>query len=230
MRLAAIDTSTALGSVALFDGDTLVGEDERRVSNAHGETLMVMVTALFDRVGWRPGDVERWAVGVGPGSFTGVRIAVATAKGIALATGATLIGVTSLDAVAFGLSGEIVASVVGAGKGELFVQARRDAELVLPPCHLALAEVAPRLATLAGAGHLVVAGEPARELDWSDMGDRVTLALELPHDLPRAASVARIALARIARSELPADAETLEPAYVRPPDITTPKTIGGRAP
>jgi tRNA threonylcarbamoyladenosine biosynthesis protein TsaB len=230
MRLAAIDTSTALGSVALFDGDALVGEDERRVSNAHGETLMVMVTALFDRVGWRPGDVERWAVGVGPGSFTGVRIAVATAKGIALATGAALLGVTSLDAVAFGLSGETVASVVGAGKGELFVQARRDGELVLPPCHLVLAEVVPRLAALAGAGRLVVAGEPARELDWSSMGDRVTLALEPPHDLPRASSVGRSALARISRSELPEDAEALEPSYVRPPDITTPKATGGRAP
>src|SRR5438445_8522422 len=135
-RLAAIDTSTALGSIALYDRGELVAEETQRVSNAHGESLLPMVDALFTRVGWRARDVVRWAVGVGPGSFTGVRIGVATVKGIVLSTRAEAVGVTSLDALAEGIAlpdDEALASVLFAMKGELFVQARVAGELVLPP-------------------------------------------------------------------------------------------------
>jgi tRNA threonylcarbamoyladenosine biosynthesis protein TsaB len=222
MRLAAIDTSTALGSVALFEDGELVAEQSQRVSNAHGESLLPMVAALFERVGWQPAQVQRWGVGIGPGSFTGVRIAVATAKGIALATGAELVGVTSLDALAEGVDdrgGTVVASVLEAGKGEVFVQARREGQVVLGPSHVVLAEVGATLARIAGAeGPVVVAGEAASELDLSALGVRVILAVAAPHDLPRASIIGRIAHART-----PDDADALEPLYVRPPDITMPK-------
>lgn len=225
VRLAAIDTSTALGSVALFEDGVLVAEESHRVSNAHGESLLPMVSALFARMGWTARDVPRWGVGVGPGSFTGIRIAVATAKGIALATGAELVGVTSLDALAAGLAGPVVASLVGAGKGELFVQARRGDVLVLEPIHLRTGDVAARLAEVAGPDRLVVAGEAAAEVDWSALGDRATLVARPPHNLPHASSVGRLALGRAA-----GDADALEPVYVRPPDITMPAVRGGGAP
>jgi tRNA threonylcarbamoyladenosine biosynthesis protein TsaB len=223
MRLAAIDTSTALGSIALFDGGVLVAEDARRVSNAHGESLLPMVDAVFARAGWAPRDVARWAVGVGPGSFTGIRIGVATVKGIAIVTGAEVVGVTSLDAVAFGLKGEIVASLVGAGKGEIFVQARAGDRLVLEPAHIRVADVALRLAEAAGGAQVVVAGEAASEVDWSVL-PRVAVVASPPHDLPHASSVGRIAMGRVA-----GDADAAEPVYVRPPEITMPKPRGGAA-
>lgn len=225
MRLAAIDTSTALGSIALFEHGVLVAEESRRVSNAHGESLMPMVSALFDRVGWRPADVARWGVGVGPGSFTGVRIAVATAKGIALATGAELVGVTSLDAIAEGLgtAGDVVVSTVPAGKGELYVQARRRATLLLAPTHLKIDAVAVAVARSgSGSGSVVVVGEPAAAVDWSILGPGVVLRLDPPHDLPHAAAVGRIAATRAAE-----DADALEPFYVRPPEITMPRPRPG---
>ncbi len=226
MRLAAIDTSTALGSIALFEDDVLVAEDSRRVSNAHGESLMPMVSALFDRVGWRAGDVTRWAVGIGPGSFTGTRIAVATAKGIALATGAELVGVTSLDAIAHGLggAGELVVSTVSAGKGELYVQARRGADVVLAPTHLPFARVVVAVAE-SGSGSVVVVGEAATAVDWSALGPGVVFHAEPPHDLPHASAVGRMAAARAAE-----DADALEPFYVRPPEITMPKARGPSTP
>jgi tRNA threonylcarbamoyladenosine biosynthesis protein TsaB len=226
MRLAAIDTSTALGSIALFEDGVLLAEEGRRVSNAHGESLLPMVSDLFERVGWTARDVRRWAVGVGPGSFTGLRIAVATAKGIALATGAELAGVTSLEALAFGLEGELVVSLLGAGKGELFVQAWHGStagESVLAPSHLRTGDVAARLAALASAGErLRVAGEASAEVDWSALGGRVERFAGAPHDLPHASTVGRIALDRP-----PEDADALEPVYVRPPDVTMPAARGG---
>jgi tRNA threonylcarbamoyladenosine biosynthesis protein TsaB len=232
-RLAAVETSTALGSVALFEDGRLVAEDSRRVSNAHGESLLPMVSALFDSAGWSASDVDRWAVGLGPGSFTGCRIGLATVKGIALATGASIVGVTSLDALAFGLEGDgLVVSVVAGGKGELYLQATRGGRVVLAPSHLRIGEVAARVAALDAAGRVVVAGEAAVEVDWSSLGARVALSVASPHDVPRAALVGRIALERDGSpglaTDTPEHADALEPVYVRPPDITMPR--GAKAP
>jgi tRNA threonylcarbamoyladenosine biosynthesis protein TsaB len=222
MRLAAIDSSTALGSVALFEDGRLVAEDCLRVSNAHGESLLPMVSALFARVGWDPGDVGRWGVGIGPGSFTGIRVSVATAKGIAIATGAELVGVTSLDAVTYGLAGnDLVVGLVPAGKGEIFVQATRGASIVIGPAHMRAEEIAARIAALEPRGVVVAAGVAAAEVDWSALGARVSLSVEPPHDVPRASSVGRIAM-----TGSPDDLATLEPFYVKPPEITGPMARG----
>ncbi len=219
MRVAAIDTSTSLGSVALVEDGRLVAEDSRRVSNAHGESLLPMVSAIFDRLGWTPTDVARWGVGIGPGSFTGCRIAVATVKGIVMATGAEIVGVTSLDALAIGLEGsDLVVSLVPGGKGELFVQATRGGRVVLAPCHVRIEQVGARVAALEPGAHVVVAGEVATDVDWSVLDGRASLVVDSPHDLPRASAVARIALERPVE-----DADALEPLYVRPPEITVPK-------
>jgi tRNA threonylcarbamoyladenosine biosynthesis protein TsaB len=219
VRVAAIDTSTALGSVALLDDGRVVAEDARRVSNAHGESLLPMVSALFERVGWTPASVTRWGVGVGPGSFTGCRIGVATVKGIAMATGAAIVGVTSLEALAFGLDGDhLVVSVVPGGKGELYVQASRGDRVVLAATHVRIGDIPSRIAALEPEGRVVVAGEAAATVDWSPLGDRVSLRVDAPHDAPRAAVVGRIALSRA-----PEDADALEPLYVRPPEITVSK-------
>ena len=211
-RLAAVDTSTELGSVALLEDGVLVAEDAHRVSNAHGESLLPMVSALFERVGWKPADVARWALGVGPGSFTGVRVAVATVTGIALATGAEVVGVTSLDALAEGLEGEVVASVLPAGKGEVYLQVRRGGVLVLAPAHVPMAEAHARLLAAAAGSSLVVAGAIAAEIFAHAPAPALalTLALSSPHDLPRALSVALVALRR------PPATQPLEPVYVRP--------------
>ncbi len=189
---------------------------------------MPVMHSLFESVGWVPSDIHRWAVGVGPGSFTGVRIGVATAKGIVLATGAELLGVTSLDAVAHGLpEDDLVVSLVAAGKGELFAQARRAGSVVVAPRHLRLSDIAAFVASLAGAGRVIVAGEASGDVDWSSLEGRAVLRSEAPHDLPRASSVGQIALASppVDRERARENADALEPVYVRPPEITMPKRV-----
>jgi tRNA threonylcarbamoyladenosine biosynthesis protein TsaB len=219
-RVAAIDTSTSLGSIALFEDGTLVAEDSQRVSNAHGESLLPMVDALFARVGWRPGDVRRWGVGIGPGSFTGVRIAVATAKGIAIATGAELVAVTALDAVAHGIDvsdGDAIASVLGAMKGELFLQVRVGGALAIFPENLPIAKVAARLAGVA-CDRMILAGEEGVTIDGAVLPFPLVRYAALPHDVPRAVSVGLLAIVRA-----PDDGDAVEPLYVRAPDITRPR-------
>jgi len=233
-RLAAVDTSTSLGSIALFERGELVAEDAQRVSNAHGESLMPMVDALFARVGWKPHDVARWAVGIGPGSFTGVRIGVATVKGIALVTGAEVVGVTSLDALEVGVlagagPGVVVASLLSAMRGELFVQATCDGARLLDPSNWKIAEAPERLRQLvtpAGGGAprtLLLVGEGATLLDRASLPQGTVLRVEAPHDAPRASSLGQLALARPAD-----DAAALEPLYVRPPEITAPRVTPAR--
>jgi tRNA threonylcarbamoyladenosine biosynthesis protein TsaB len=226
VKLAAIDTSTALGTVALFDGAELVAEDSQSVSNAHGESLLPMVDRLFSRVGWSPKDIGRWAVGIGPGSFTGVRIGVGTVKGIALATGAEVVGVTSLDAVAFGVADEVavavgvanevaVGSVLFAMKGEVFVQVKRAGDVLLAPANVRIEDAMALLLAL-GLENLVLAGSGALLLPVPVPVPRIYA--DPPNDVPRAASIGKIAMSR-ARDDL----ATLEPLYVRPPEITSPR-------
>ena len=218
MKLCAIDTSTALGSVALYEDERLVAEDARRVSNAHGESLLPMVDAIFAQAGWKPAEVARWCVGVGPGSFTGVRIGVATVKGIVLGTGAEIVGVGSLEALA-ALAGDdtkTIVSAIDAIRGELYLQAggaSRSEPVCLAPGAIEawLDEVAP------ASRELVLVGEAAVKIP--PLASRtVTLLTEGDHALPHARGVALVGRGRAAAS-----VDLLEPVYVRAPEITTPR-------
>lgn len=229
MKLVAVDTSTELGSVVLVDDGRIVALREARVSNAHGESVMVLIDAACKEAGFRPRDVEVWACGVGPGSFTGVRVTVSTVKGIALATGAKVVGVTSLDAVSHGaLFGAKVPEserrstvIVGTGvtmKGEIFVQAIVDGQLVREPVACKLQAMPDWLLAVGGpAGTFVACGEAARLVDWT--GFQVTLLTEPPFDAPRAHVIAEIAAGRT-----PISADLLLPVYARLPEISTPRT------
>jgi tRNA threonylcarbamoyladenosine biosynthesis protein TsaB len=97
MIVLGIETSTHSGSVAIIDGDTILGEIFLNVGPSHSEKLLPMVDWLLREAGMKRNDIEGVAVSSGPGSFTSLRVGISTAKGMAFSLGIPIVGVSSLE-------------------------------------------------------------------------------------------------------------------------------------
>lgn len=127
MRVLAVDTSTMAGGVALLDGERVIGESLLDVRTTHSERLMVAIDRVLADAGWSATEIDGFAVAVGPGSFTGLRIGLATVKGLALAVGRPIAAVPTLDAMAAALPwcARPVCPVLDARKGEVYASLYR---------------------------------------------------------------------------------------------------------
>ena len=214
--LLALDTSTRTASVALLDGPR-VSERTAEVTT-HDDTLLGMIDEVVRAAGARRADLTAIAVGAGPGSYTGLRIGMATAKGLCFGLGRPLVLVSSLAAVAHAAGGDC-AVVLDAGKGQAFFGLFRagvavSPEIVLAPAGLA-AELAARLPGAgfgagagAGAGAtLRLAGDGARRFP-----EAAALGQLVHGERPHARDVGALAALRLARGESDPLA-TAEPRY-----------------
>jgi tRNA threonylcarbamoyladenosine biosynthesis protein TsaB len=137
MRILALDTATAATATALVDtvnGRELEAHDDPPAGSrpSHASVLLTLVEAVLERSGDGWPAIDRIAVGLGPGTFTGLRIGVATAQGLARARGTPLVGVSTLQSLALGASsaaepGQTVLAVIDARRGEAFAAAYRAA-------------------------------------------------------------------------------------------------------
>lgn len=121
--ILGIETSTPLGGVALVDDSGIIGERMMDMHGSHGPRLMESVERLLSGAGLSSEDIAGIGVSVGPGSFTGLRVGVATAQGLARSTGVPLFPVPTMEAVAWGVprpDGAAIAVVMEARKGELY--------------------------------------------------------------------------------------------------------------
>ena len=161
MLILAFDTATDRATSALVDDGEVLGE---RVSRA--STLLADLDALLRQAGAHPRDVGGLALGVGPGSFTGIRIGLAAARGLALALGVPAAGVSTLDALAAGAPG--ATPVIDAKRREVFVPGPRAAapgELALPAGAVCVGDGAVRYRdVLEEAGASVPPDEDERHL------------------------------------------------------------------
>jgi tRNA threonylcarbamoyladenosine biosynthesis protein TsaB len=100
VRVLAIETATPASSVALADGRQIVASASRVDRKSHSAFLVPAIDFCFDQVGWRPDDIDAIVVDVGPGLYTGIRVGIASAQGLAAAIGVPVFPATSLDAIA----------------------------------------------------------------------------------------------------------------------------------
>lgn len=229
MRVLAVDTSTYVGSVAVVADGAVLSEISAFVRAKHGEVLLPHVDRALELAGIAGKDLDLLAVGIGPGSFTGTRIGVATMKGLALGLELPLVGVSSLRVLARGLSaGDAIAvALVDAHKGELFAAAYRlEAGAVrdelVAPCHAAPDDAVRIVRDAIGEATPLVCGDGLRkhaEVARAHLGSFI----EAPpaYDTPRACLLALEATEHFARVGA-SDLATLEPLYVRPSDAKLP--------
>lgn len=201
--ILAFDTSAAHCAAAVLSGDRIVAARHEDMARGQAERLMPMLEECLAAAaaGWA--DLTAIAVGTGPGNFTGVRLSVAAARGLALALGIPAHGVTLFEALAFEQPRPCLVAL-DARLGRLYFQAFRPAPD--PPGQAA------SLAELADFAGLPVAG---------DMAAAVSAMTGAPVLLPRMAPVE--AMARLALARGPAPAARPAPLYLRPADAAPPR-------
>lgn len=220
MITLALDTATRDTAVALLDGDRLLAE-ACEPARSHSKTLLPMIERLLGQAGLEGEQLEGLAVGIGPGSFTGVRIGLTVAKALAHANGLRLVGVSTLRALAENGRGlaEVICPAVDALKDEVYSARYRlagddEAELDPPDARdpRAWAE------SLAATGQrLVILGSGFaryRQVFEDALGPDLLLPDEEGLNRLSAASLGRLARQQLERGPH-ADPATLEPTYCR---------------
>jgi len=230
--ILAFDTSTPCARVAALSPEGDGRAMAEKVAARHSSNLLRLCDEVLRATGVTVSDLAAIACGAGPGSFTGLRVGLAVAKGLALADRIPLVLVSSLDALAADLAdsgGErLVLPCIDAGKGQVYgrlYRATGGATVPISTDEIALLpEDLCRLVQAQAAGAVLVTGGNGadRYLDVfrSLLGPEAVRAQIAG---PSALAVGRLALARLARGEHD-DLETSVPRYGRPPDITKPKS------
>ena len=219
MLILAFETSAKAASVALFQDGKLLGESYQNTGLTHSQTLMVMAEDLLKQCGYDAKAVTHVAVAAGPGSFTGVRIGVAAAKGLAWGLQVPCHGVSTLESMALGLGAYqgTVCPVMDARRSQvynaLFTAENGSLTRLAEDRAIALSELAQELKAAPKPIFLVGDGS---ELTYRTLKDTVP-GLVMPMESrmhQRAVGVGLAALEAIRAGE-PGDAEGLQPNYLR---------------
>jgi len=226
MITLGLETATSACAAALWSAaeGRVLAVRAQPMARGLAERLVPLVQELMAEAGLGFADVDRFAACVGPGTFTGLRIGLAAARGFALAAGRPLVGITSFLAVAHGVpaarpaAGPLLACIESR-REELFIQpfdaGRRP---LAPPREILPAALAAHLRATLPSGPLLLAGDAAARAAAA-LGDRPDLDIHPCTGAAEAVAVARLA-AGLDPAELPQ--WPADPYYLRPPDVTLP--------
>lgn len=215
MKLLAIDTSATALSAAIADDKGLLGEFALNTGKNHSLGLLPLLDSLLHNAGLALGDMDAFAVTVGPGSFTGLRIGLATAKAWGDATGKPLIAISSLDALAraAGQAG-YVCPMLDARRDQVYTALYLAGERLWPDLALSPTELAERLAQLDGPVYCLGDGLAPYEGELRErLGERL-LCSPPERRLVMAPAAAMLAREKYQRGEFTPNQELL-PVYLR---------------
>ena len=219
MLILAFETSAKAAGVALHDGVKLLAENYQNTGLTHSQTLMVMAEDLLKQCSLSVGDVTHVAVAAGPGSFTGVRLGVAAAKGFAWGGELPCYGVSTLEAMAknLGVYDGVVCACMDARRNQvynaLFRAERGCLQRITEDRAIALADLKEELKEMSDPIYLV--GDGAHLTYHTLSAEISALVLPAEHRIhQRGAGVALAALDMIRAGDV-GDAATLQPNYLR---------------
>lgn len=221
-KILAIETATSIGGVALFEGGRLLAEYRSRMPMTHAERVMVLVDRVLRDAAVRPVEIGALVLSIGPGSFTGLRVGINTAKGFAAGEDLRVAAVSTLETLGGNIPspGALVCAMLDAKKGEVYTALFRIGENGLPeritddgvlPADLAVGDISGRCSE-----SVIFLGDGAEKYRHNiqvKLGER---ALFVPEELghPSPAVLGRLGWIRLQQGALE-DIHTLEPVYLR---------------
>jgi tRNA threonylcarbamoyladenosine biosynthesis protein TsaB len=220
MIVAGLDTASpsTVAGVLRAGGHVVEARDDPPPGSRgeHAARLLVLLERALAEAALDWSDVERIAVGVGPGGFTGLRIGIATARALAQGHGLPLVPVGSLEALAAGADGT-VAAVLDARRGEVFAGVWRDGRELLAPAALAPAALATRLAGMEASVQAVGDGAVRFREELEAAG------VVVPADGSSVHRIRAAPLCRLGAMGEPSERDRLLPDYLREPDAKPPQ-------
>ncbi|MET3558107.1 tRNA threonylcarbamoyl adenosine modification protein YeaZ [Streptococcus rupicaprae] len=203
MKMLAFDTSNQALSIAILEDDRLLADLTLTIKKNHSISLMPSIDFLMAQVGWVPADLERIAVAQGPGSYTGLRMAVATAKTLAYTLKIDLVGISSLYALCPDTQG-LVVPLIDARRNTVYAGFYGNGRAVQPEVNADFSQV---LASLSGSEPLTFVGEV------KNFREQIEAAFPQAAIIETLPSAYRIGLAAL--SAQPVDVPSFVPTYLK---------------
>ena len=219
----AFDTAASSCSIAVGCGNAVLAHERREMRHGHAEALLPMIDRAIAAASLTPAEIGIVAVSVGPGGFTGIRAGLAAARGLALATRAQLVGVSSFMTVAalVAASDDAILVALDSRRTDFYMQIfTGGGEPLVPPAAILSDEVSNYVAAAIGDAKLRIAGDAADRAATACIGrNNVTIVAESASD-----ALGVLVAARRQTFDAPA-----HPLYLRPPDVSFPKARGAPA-
>lgn len=218
--ILAIDSSSLVASVAIVSEDTILAEYTINLKKTHSQTLLPMIDEIFNMTGIDKKEIKAIAITSGPGSFTGLRIGAATAKGLALALGLDIVSIPTVDAMAYNYNhcNKLICPIMDARRNQVYTGlyhcCDENLDVVMPQCAMSIEDLIKKLNDLGEEIVFVGDGIPVFE-DIIKENINVKCAFAKQHlGRQKAGTVGTMAYEKYKKGEVVL-ADTFAPEYLR---------------